>query len=245
MDNPFTDLLNKIESKVRAHREEQPDELLVVAAVQIKLLKTLYRSMLEFDMKEHFKGVTAENYEDITYKSTKSILDYFQFINILNQFGRILKNKYEITIPKLNRISFFRNKVSEHWEEYTKYGMTGSQFQSGGEAAIPSTSTSYSPDERKNIKSKIDGILQHYKLRLDIDNPEVSNIADLNTEKIYSTLEKIDPELTSRQNGEFVIPDGLVTLLFQFGFPAPIDKVTEYSNEMAAFLEGKLLASGG
>jgi len=237
-ENPFSKLEGQIREKIFRQRE-QPDELLITCDVQLKLLKVLYRSMLEYDMREHMQMKSTTDYEEHSYKATKSVLDYFQFINVLNQFGRILE-KQGFTIPKFNRIKFFRNKVSEHWEEYTKYGITGSFHQSFGEAAIPSTSTSYKPEERTNIKKEIDNILEKFGLTLDIENPEVGNIADLNGEIIYSTLEKIDSTLIRKKINKYIIPDRLVELLFQFGFPAPIDKVTEYSNEFVIFLENVL-----
>lgn len=241
MHNPFTNLLIKIELKLGSHTKRPHDDLLMLITNQVRLLKVLYRSMLEFDLKKHINtSFNEDNYENYIYESIKSNIDYLEFINILNQFGRILKNKYDLPIPKLNRINFFRNKVSEHWEEYTEYGMTGSQLQYQNEAAIPSINTSYLAEERKKIKIEIDSILNDYGLILDIENSEVSNIAHLNTEKIYAVLEQIDPTLNARLGTRYNIPDSLVRLLFCFGFPAPIEKVTEYSAELVKVLENKL-----
>ena len=245
MYNPFTELLNKIEHKVRCG-EPPPDKLLIVVATQSKLLKVLYRAMLEFNMKENSFNVKV-SHEEFCYKSTKSVLDYFQFITVLNQLGRFLDDKkYNITIPKYYRVRFFRNKVSEHWEDYSIYG-TNLQYQLPGEAAIPAIKISSKPEEMREIKFKIDAILKVRGFVLDIENPEMGQIgAGLNyEEKIYSTLEKIDPTLNSKNKRQYLIPDELVKLLFQFGFPPPIDKVTEYSSELVNFLEKELRLKTG
>lgn len=241
MHNPFIFLSNKINTELAKYRIGTSTECLVSVAVQIKLLAVVYRSMYEFNIK-----ISNEIYADSNYRYTKAVLDYFQFITLLNQLGRILiKHKCISNIPKFNRIRFFRNKVSEHWETYAPYGVTGGFLHQLGNVAIPSTYLVLPSDERKNIKVEIDEILRKYKLTLEIDDAHVANVMDMNVEKFYSTLEKIDSSLGGkvREDGKtvYLIPDTLVTLLFKFGFPAPIDDVPKYSEELVDFLETELL----
>src|SRR3989344_199969 len=243
METPFSDILNQMEQAVRSRQVDQNpvEKILIFCSVQLRLLHTQYRSMSEFSLLEQMERMrqASFDYEDQRYKSTKAVLDYFSFLNILNQFGRILKSRYRIPIPKYNRIKFFRNKVLEHWETYTEYGHSGSLTQKSGEPAVPSISTSIAPEERKKIKEEIDQILATYSISLEIKNPEVVNISDQpeNVEKIYLALEAIDQTLSKKEDGDYIIPGSLTKLLFKFGFPTPLANIKEYSNELVEFLK--------
>jgi hypothetical protein len=235
MPTPFDSLIVVLQEKIRARETSYED--LVGVCVQIRLLKVLFRAMHEYDMRKYMNWKDSKDVEASYDASTKAVLDYLQFINVLNQLGRILAEQ-NVYIPEFYRIRFFRNKVSEHWDDYTRYGTASGHTQISGEAAIPSTYDTYSPDERKEVKDEIDAILLSVGLSLEINNPEVANIADSQHEKIYSTLEKISPELHNDR-----IPKKLIELLFKFGFPAPIQNVRDYSNNLVMTIsETKLVA---
>jgi len=71
----------------------------------------------------------------------------------------------------------------------------------------------------------------------DIENPEVSNIADQpeNIEKIYGALEQIDPALQRE-----IIPAEIISALFEFGFPSPIHDVESYARTLVEELKKEL-----
>ncbi len=168
MPTPFDALIGVLQEKIRARKTSHED--LTSVCVQIRLLKVLFRTMHEYDMRQYMNWKDSKDIEGSYDASTKAVLDYLQFINVLNQLGRIL---------------FFRNKVFEHWDDYTKYGTASGHTQISGEAAIPSTYNSYSINERKVVKDEIDAILSDFNLSLEIDNPEVANVSDSQHEKIY------------------------------------------------------------
>lgn len=182
MPTPFDALIGVLQEKIRARKTSHED--LTSVCVQIRLLKVLFRTMHEYDMRQYMNWKDSKDIEGSYDASTKAVLDYLQFINVLNQLGRILA-KQNIYIPEFYRIRFFRNKVFEHWDDYTKYGTASGHTQISGEAAIPSTYNSYSINERKVVKDEIDAILSDFNLSLEIDNPEVANVSDSQHEKIY------------------------------------------------------------
>src|SRR3989338_9213330 len=96
METPFSDILKKIERRIRFEQiaQESVEEILIFCSIQLRLLHTQYSSMSEFSLVKQMEQMRQENYdyEDHRYKSSKSVLDYFSFLNILNQFGRALKN---------------------------------------------------------------------------------------------------------------------------------------------------------
>jgi|CXWL01.1.fsa_nt_gi hypothetical protein len=234
--NPFEDLLVELQSKAwNSVREKSLDPLTLLCLTQVRLLCIQYRSMSEFDMRDfHFKD--DKSYFEHSLKTTKSVLDYYGFISLLNQFGRILDERFSIDIPLYSRIRFFRNKVSEHWDEYTEDSpASGSLSQKFGKPAIPSISLVYAPEERKALKSQIDAVFSKFGVMLELDSIEASNysiVAD-NSERVYLALEKIHHLLHG-------IPDELVTLFFKFGFPIPILEVEDYSSDLVVFLREKL-----
>lgn len=235
METPFSNLKSQLESAVRgrARDESEEDERQTFCATQLKLLDAQYRSMSEYKI---IPSISTHNeFNEHEYRLTKCVLDYFSFISLLNQFGRVLSERYKIDVPHKKRIRFFRNKATEHWDEYAQYAHAGSITQQAGKPAIPLISSVYDPEERKNLGSKIGEILRTYNISFEIENPEVSNISSLevNVEKMYSMLERIDPNLKK-------IPEDLIRLLFKFGFPTPISNVEEYSVELVEQLKHAL-----
>ncbi len=235
--NPFEELLIELQSKVwHSVRDKSQDPLTILCLTQVRLLCIQYRSMSEFDMRD-FQFKDDKSYFEHSLKTTKSVLDYYTFISVLNQFGRILEQKFNISIPLYPRIRFFRNKISEHWDEYTEDSPAhGSLSQKFGKPAIPSISLVYNPEERKVLKSQIDAILSQFNITLELDSIEASNAVSVgdNSERIYAALEKIDPPLGRK------VPDDLVSLFFKFGFPIPLLEVDVYSSDLVVFLRGKL-----
>ena len=243
MQTPFLELRNQLQSIVSDGLRSQPPtkEIIVFCLTQINLLHSQYLSMIDFEL----MGGQGDPEDPIKFltRLDRSFLDYFTFINVLNQFGRVLSKKYNVKIPLKSRLRFYRNKASEHWDEYTLYVHGGSFSKGVGKPLTPTISSTYNPEERKQIKKEIDLILNGFTISLDIQSPEISNIMNSaeNAEKLYSCLEQIDLTLCAKaKNNQYVIPDDLVGLLFKFGFPSPIADIDNYAMELVSVLRKEL-----
>lgn len=234
---PFTEILDDLDKLI--WKEGHDESLTVFCNLQMNLLNTIYCSMVEFDLRllrqsdtaiakkidkaEFFLGYGKKHME-----VEKAFLDYFSFINILNQFGRVLTNKYNLpalTIPGYFRIYFFRNKVLEHWDDYTGSINYGAMTQIYGKPAIPVVQNSQSLTELTSIRKKVISYFAHREIRLEIpEGEELLNLSLADPEYhrgAYDALEKIDPQLRH-------IDEKITKLLFDFGFPVPIFDVAEY-----------------
>lgn len=168
------------------------------------------------------------------------------FISLVNKLGQLIDG-----VPKINRIRFYRNKVSEHWNDYS-LGLDLSHFQPANSPATPSTSTVAEPEEREKIFKEMSTILNSFNDKnvsfnfIPLDQVKFCNIMDTFTNQFYETLEKIDPTLNKKSGSsdhDYLISNKLVELLFQFGFPSPIANVKEYSEDLVKFLTDKCFPS--
>lgn len=155
--------------------EHQPKEEVRFFLNQVVLQHELYSSMLSsgsdtsLDDLGHIHPSDAHALK-IEIGGFKPVLDYINFINILSQFGRVSLNKYGFSIPLLNRIKFYRNKVAEHWDEYSLYVNSGSYSRIGSKPAIPHIASVGDTEKRKILKNDIDTVLAEFNIKLDLEN---------------------------------------------------------------------------
>jgi len=264
--SPLDEAIFSLDKKILSQLSN-PDELSILIKEQLGFLRIVYIMMLEnweegqklmewskkiIESKEKRKYNPAEitSISDFNYKVS---ICYFLFSIIINQFGRVLKNHprtKNISLPLYTRIRFYRNKVVEHWEDYLKNTRAvrgaGCTF-SNNKLPVPVVEGILSPKERKKIAESLANAFKKKNVIILIQKSFIelnlgSNRQDY-SDFIFENLEKIDKSLNKRKdkNGEkYEIPDEIVSLLFEFGFPAPICDIEEYSKKLVEQLSSLL-----
>jgi len=183
--------------------------------------------------------VTDEEYLETSLRNHKPIIAYQDFIKSLNIYGRVLKNKYNVEIPELYKINFYRNKINEHWDDYldkASANMTGYTAKKG-KIVIPNHSGKANfPKEGKPLWEIIVNRLIALGVSTSLSWDDTINYEKYSLE-IWKILEKIDPELKTiaRQRGR--IPEDLIEMLYDYELPVPFLDVESYSVMLAKLLE--------
>lgn len=247
MSSPFSEINELLTDILWKKRPTvQTIDSVVFCNQQVSLLDTVYRSMMEFDMsimknlKKKSAGELEVTGDPRKLNFSKAFLDYFSLINILNQMVRVFSNKFQqnpTLIPDSEKIRFFRNKVLEHWDDYTNHLVYGSISQTFGKPAIPIVNQEFSSTERSKIKQEITKIFAKLGIKFYLDNdPKIINLSIDNkySETFYTSLKQIDPTLCAKDPGNsYKIPEKLVELMFKYGFPMPITDVESYCTKLS------------
>ncbi len=250
--SPFDSLIIKIQSELwTQHRNFSKKELDKKSFLvqQLGLLRAIYVSSLEVN---HFdqvisqpKGERSVSFEETALEqprpSKKVFLDYYNFINVLCQFGRVLPKHFPKTypIPLLERIRFYRNKVVEHWDDYTNNISLGAFSYRIGKTPIPHVEMVYSPEERKALLGEMKGLFNLLGSDLQLDDDKIYNLIGIDpeyNEAVFTALEKIEGGLRKRA-GDNKDLDNLIEKLIQFSFPVPILDTEEYGKKIIEYLE--------
>jgi len=218
---------------------------------QLLLLRTLHIEMLENDFYEIIKsfpqGERKIDFREVILNkpvdSNRAVLNYLSFLSVLNQFGRALHHNHNLDLldfPSYYRVRFYRNKVGEHWEEYISYFSKMGVTFTKGKSAIPLVEEVINPKEKQKIAKQLkflfkeNGIKEVPFLKKYSGYNAISSIKDYSN-SMYKTLELLDKRLRKDK-----IPDNIIVLLFQFGFPAPIYDLEEYLVQLSDYLNNML-----
>jgi hypothetical protein len=170
--------------------------------------------------------------------SKTAFLGYESLIKTLCQLDRALPVHIPgaaATIPLSNRIRLYRNKVAEHWDEYTRNISKGSFTFGRDKAPIPIVEGSVRGDDRQDLLCQLKAAFKQIgvELRWPIERFHigVSKEADY-CETIYAALESVGDELSLR-GPKYT---ALMTLLMKFGFPVAIRDVEGYAEHLNAHL---------
>jgi hypothetical protein len=163
---------------------------------------------------------------DCVSPSIDARMNYFLFVEELNRFGRIFWKEYNLIIPKYYRISFYRNKMVEHCDEYIEFSNSmgnGLMTQEDKLVVVHHHGAILDPRERTNAYNTLHAEFQKYHINLPRIN--LLHTYDQYGELIYDYLEKIDVKLKE-------IKPELVNALFKFAFPNPIDDLEQYLGDL-------------
>lgn len=259
---PFDSLIADLQQSVLGNPTYPlltPLELFIFS--QLKILRAVYLSYSKmgldnihtFEFPSNHK-LTAQEMLSSTDRGFVIMLNYMSFIDVLNQLGRCLnKPEYSIyrekdNIPCYVEIRFFRNKISEHWDDYTSFKPGGSYISSGAAFPVP-IFFGKRPllAESLALENSIKNEFSKYGIVLgSLSGCYYSDFS----EKIYSLLKEINPclgrEPTKKGKNDKTnyIPNSLVSLLFQFEFPLPIYDIEEYCSQLVVYLRTMKLFRG-
>lgn len=207
---------------------------------QLQLLRTIHliwrKVNLRAEMERQSRRGTVSWEEFLLEHSLsayKARLCYFEFVSVLNQLGRHFG---WALVPEGSRLRFFRNKVIEHWNEYSEQPSAPGFVQSRDKLAIPAVETIHTVGEKKGLGEELKRHFAAYGITLEEDFAvSFQGPAPEYSEKIYQALEQIDSSLGRK------IPERVVELLFKVGFPMPITDVEEYSARLVAAIQSHFL----
>lgn len=262
----FADFLTKLQSIPWDQTLQKSGFTVSHLSLHVKILQRIYERMKYNGERTEKQTIdTFEKKEPWPEKELDALkldvwLDYYSFINELNQLFRVLK----IKIPKelySYRIKFFRNKVIEHWDEYVPdlVPISKSFIGAPDRCPLPLLRGLISfPQENTKIK---DQIIDEFK-KANVNTVWLSAEGfdyEVYSEFIYSNLEKINAKLiddnmyknycnskinqslSSEDNRDCVISTYLVQSIFDLQFPLPVWNIEEYCNKLKIFLEKFLI----
>ncbi len=231
----FTDLRAFLMTQAKTFR---------VCYINMKKCAETFEKTLE-DMRKGpggHRSCTTEEMISMSDNTIMTALAFFQFLAAVNQFGRRLDRlDSKLLKPPLDKeVYFFRNKVIEHWDEYLGYGpvshgMRGQKdklnlpYHSGRKVGFL---------ENQEAKQLLEVEFKRY-----IPSFSLPSTADPETymKLVYDGLKLIDPELKSKprypKKGSKHIPEDLVELLYDSGFPAPFLDIEKYIDELLVYLQ--------
>jgi hypothetical protein len=254
--SPFDDLIVQLstgifglrndEIKERAEEIDKKSFLIhqlgLLRVTYINLVETGLHSWEDFENQKKLDKTSIPVNEwalDSRKISYEVVLSYYNFISILNQLNRILPKHFQNSdpIPKSSRIRFYRNKVVEHWDAYTKsVGAQGFTFQKN-KPSIPAIERIHEYKERQVLLKKVRNAFTKLGASFHWEK-EVFNMIGSNqeySESIFSAIEETGK--ISLQKGQDKNFDDLVLLLLQLGFPDPIVDIEGYSKELVTHLK--------
>lgn len=216
---------------------------------QIQFLRVLYILMKQINIQQEmtrYQGQESLTLSQLALERPISshavFLHYFTLVNVLNQFGRAFEKHHGLTkpLPRYERIRFYRNKVLEHWDDYTTRIPSSGYIQQGGKLPIPMVETVYLYPDRVTLQQKLLNCFRDKGIEVNIDSAASGqSTSGEYCNSIYEALEKIDSSLWKNFKKDGPHED-LIKLLFEFGFPAPIVDVDEYLSELVPALESCL-----
>lgn len=180
-----------------------------------------------------------------TYRPSRSVfLGYESLVNVLCQLDRALESHYSSTthIPLFARIRFYRNKVAEHWEEYTAYISKHAMSFAEDKAPIPIVEGSVSMEGRRVLLIELKKAFQ--AIGITLNWPDAKNHIGVSIERDYSdavfTALESHPKGLALPAGKDPQFDRIIKLLLEFAFPVPILEIEEYGAQLDAYLRGLL-----
>lgn len=224
----------------------------IILQAHLSIIRTLYLEMLSVDfitkitqMKMGTSSITIEEFALVNPMERNKVVIYYEhFIYILNQMGRVLKKHKFIVdykeFPLYFRIRFYRNCVTEHWEEYIDLVKHPGFTFNKNKAPLPVIEQAKYGDKEK-IVFELNKIFKENNRILNIPDKFKTNSMLGSSQEYsdfwYSELEKISPQLITRNNREEpIIKKEIVSLLFKLSFPLPICDVENYLETLANFL---------
>ncbi len=243
-DTPFDDIaLRFFQAGILERNDELQEIIIFIQICRAKYLQMYLvseRSWKTFkEIRENTKNWSISNVQkelmDQLLDTVEIKLNYFGFIEELNKFGRVFKSKYETNLPGYFRIKFYRNKIVEHWDDYTEYLHlpTGSGYAfTEGKIVIPSHGGAIkTPDTTDDVYKEI--CIEFKRFGIEFPILDVSMAHDRYSDVFFMTLEKVNPLLEG-------IPNTLVNAMFKYGFPTPITDIEQYCAELITWLESLL-----
>lgn len=256
LSSPFDPLLLDIAGRhqVSSSCSASDTERLSFFAQQLGLLRAAYVSMrgageaVTARMASMKAGQVTISFETMTLEfsrpSSTIFLGYNALVNTLCQLDRALPQHVANAdkIPLCGRIRFYRNKVAEHWDEYTSNIVRSGFTFKKNKAPIPLVEGAVLNTERQALLSQLKQAFGVIGAVLKWPDEKsycgVSMEAEYG-EAIFTAFEGIKEGLTTR-SGKAPEYDRVITILLKFGFPVPILDIEEYGARLDAHLRGAL-----
>ena len=253
---PFDDLiiqlstdifgLGETERKIRYKEIEQKSFLinqlgfLRVSYIYLVEINLYARKCFEGEKKSTTRDISIEEYSLSWHKQKiyEVVILYNNFISVLNQFDRVLPHYFpNAKIPNGTRINFYRNKVIEHWDDYTKsIGSEGFVYV-GNKPPIPVIERVYYYRERQKLMQDLKNAFLQLNVLFNWDK-DVYNMVSSKAEyceSIYKAIEETGKMRCKKgTNKDF---DALILLLLKLGFPVPIIDMELYSKDFTKYLK--------
>src|SRR3989344_1165789 len=243
MNTPFDDIAVKL-SEAGMQLREVIDEKLLHTSTFVQVCRVRYQQMYSVSEKswkrheEMFKNpqqgtrsITIKEMIDQSLESVEAKLNYFGFIEELNRFGRVFEQKYGVILPEYFKIRFYRNKMIEHSDKYEAYlqsSATGYTYTIGkliipfhsGAINTPATS----PDAYTQLSAEFQA------LGVTLPQLDLSMMYKKYSEALFASLGQINPRLEN-------VPKSLLSAMFTYSFPTPINDLEKYTAQLVAWLK--------
>lgn len=240
--SPFDDLILRLRGEVFSDPENIDTKKQFIVN-QLHLLRVIYIEMLRGRAptdEQKTPGTRQLTLREAVFghgdDAAKVKNEYFNFVNVLNQFNRVLSGQHGEQGLILNgaRIYYFRNKVIEHWDNYANTSASAGYTWVFDKIAVPLVGRFHMFEELKNRQAQLRAEFSKHGVIYDVAFDGVSASNDLViTEKKYTALEAINPDFKG-------IPNSITDLLFDVGFPLPILSIEDYSEELAQILASRI-----
>ena len=183
-------------------------------------------------------------YEEMLVEDTPSIeakLSYFSFLDDLNRFGRAFQKEYSVELPDFPRIYFYRNKVIEHWDDYSRFATAGGTSGLIGRIMIPFHQRDMGRTAvEENSYNNLAIAFEESGVAIPSYHPVLAGKEY--SDMVFDCLQRVDPRLrtfrkdhkTGKTKG---IPEPIIDALFQYSFPTPIDDVEQYITRLVQWVE--------
>lgn len=200
----------------------------------LAMQNTLHANFEENKHKPSPRNLTIQETLEMGDDSTFCILNYFQFLEHINVYGRAINEKCHSLPPLYNRIYFYRNKMIEHWDDYVHLlmgaGTSNGIKWTNGKICIPYHYAGiFKLTEAPAIMQKLE---QNFASK----GVTLPSLVDKHygeySELIYTALMQIDPELRSKN-----IPENIIENLFKYSFPTPINDIEDYCKSLVVWIE--------
>lgn len=184
-------------------------------------------------------------------KIVSAYLGFYFFVMLLKKFADNLDKRKIVSLdefPNYLFVKLFRNKVTQHWDEYTKtMGLGRLAHLSECPISVPLIhEITISAERIKFLVNKIIETFQSYGISISKDKfpsePGIKHFLFISKSNYHSTLYTSLSILAMKNKGK--IPDSITESLFELGFPLPMANVDEYLEILAQLLEGKLKSLG-
>ena len=189
-------------------------------------------------------GDMNEEIMTLNQETVQARINYFGFIEELNRFGRIFDEEFEALIPNYYRIRFFRNKMVEHWTDYSQFIL---QSKPAIKIEINKLVVPYHLGYWGGSITEIPNLRKEFKRQsVALGQLNGSPTYPGDCENIYKALECIDSKLKSsppnkktakKETDKKEISEDLVKAIFRFGFPNPIHDLENYIKDLILWIE--------
>lgn len=234
---PFDELIIKLIQKTFENLEQRNEkQQIILTFLEVCRIRYLHLLSITERIQEMLSlvrrgGAVGYPIEEGNFHAIEAKLNYFSFIEELNRFGRLFKDKYNKTLPDYYRIRFYRDKMVEHWDDYEEF--LRSSYP--GYTLLPNNLVA--PYHSGTIRS-IEASEDYNRLKSEFEKKGIS-IPLLNdsmkyedySNELFIHLGKIDNELKKHFSA------GMINTLFKYSFPIPIYDMEGYIKGLITWVE--------